>query len=128
MCCGVIVTLLVNTPYTLIYIGPCLVGGILALPMFGGTWPGFSGWASAGKLAPLYSSVPIGYGETSWLILKANTVRILCASPFVVICGAALGWRMLSDMYSGILLATELTFLLLALQPVAILLKYSQVS
>jgi len=125
-CAGAAFTILIRTPYTQIYLWPCLISAAIGMPLLGGNWPGFQNQYCAGKVMPLHSIFPIGFTETSLTIVKVNTVRILSYFPFLMFYAAALGWRWGWGINLGLLFATELLLGILLVQPVIVLFKYSQ--
>ncbi|HVZ16089.1 MAG TPA: hypothetical protein VG897_03155, partial [Terriglobales bacterium] len=63
---------------------------MLALPLFGGMWTGFTELPISGKLSPIYATYPIAFDEISGLLFKVNTLRILLWSPFFIAIGVAI--------------------------------------
>lgn len=59
--------------------------GIFALPLFGGTWPGFSSAFVFQTQVGMHSLLPLGYWETARLMLLTNWLRIVAAFPLLVL-------------------------------------------
>lgn len=121
----VLMTLLASTLAPGFAIFPALLAMVIALPVFGGAWRGFENTRAFGAQIALNAYLPIGFGETSRLLLKTNALHCAGALPLVLLAvhwglapaGAPMAWT-LDYSLRGI-------GLVLALQPVWLLGRFS---
>jgi hypothetical protein len=115
-------------------VSPIVAGGLsvfsllFALPVLGGNWPGFSSVPFYQVQIGMNSCLPIGYWETLRLMLGTNAVRIVAASPLLLVAvrhgfaSQPLGFAECVDYTMRLILA------LFAAQPVFILSCFSKTS
>lgn len=121
---GVIVTALAPLPPYILFL-PMVAGGLWGAPLFGGIWPGFNGAPTFGGVIPTYAVFPVGYGEISRVMFKANTIRILVWAPLLIAYATVLATRLGNGSSYGLVLGIDGTVLALALQPVMITAHFS---
>jgi hypothetical protein len=112
-----------------VFFVPMIVTAMIAAPLLGGYWPGFwpgSGHQVAGRWAPVYSAVPLGYREISRVMFKVNGVRCVLWLPLLVAYATALAWRLNADPTEGIVLALKAFCLVVVLQPMLVVGHFSQ--
>jgi len=102
--------------------------GVLAaaVPLLGGAWPGLGSCFQGGTFTPMYAGFPLGFRDMARVILKTNYVRIAAAVPLILTMGALAGWELAGQWLLGLVLASKVAGLLLALQPMAVLLLFSE--
>ena len=112
-----------------IFFVPMIVTAMIAAPLLGGVWPGFwpgFGHQFAGRWAPVYSAVPLGYREISRVMFKVNGVRCVLWLPLLIAYAPALAWRLNAEPAQGIVLALRAFCLVVVLQPVIVVGHFSQ--
>ncbi len=102
-----------------------VAGGLWGAPLFGEIWPGFNGAATFGGVIPTYAVFPVGYGQISRVMFKANTIRILVWAPLLIAYATVLATRLGNGPSYGFLLGIDGTVLALTLQPVLITAHFS---
>jgi len=96
------------------------------VPLLGGAWPGLGSCFQGGTFTPMYAGFPLGFRDMARVILKTNYVRIAAAVPLILTMGALAGWELAGQWLLGLVLASKVAGLLLALQPMAVLLLFSE--
>jgi len=109
-----------------IFFVPIILASMIAAPLLGGPWPGFDCRFCAGRWAPLYSAVPLGYREISRVMFKVNGVRCLLWLPLLIANASVLAWRLNAAPAEGIVFAAKAFCLVVALQPVMVLGHFSK--
>lgn len=106
------------------------IGGYLLLAsvtsMLGSSWRGFSQLPSAGSFIPAYSAAPVSFGELARLLLKFNLARLLLAAPVLAGFTIFSGWCVDYGIAESALLAGKILLLLVAVQPLLILMPISK--
>jgi hypothetical protein len=95
-------------------------------PVLGSKWRGFAQLPSGGAFIPAFSTVPIGFGELTKLLAKFNLARLLLALPLLAAFTIFSGWRMGYDPAQASILAGKILLLLLAMQPLMVLLPMAR--
>jgi hypothetical protein len=121
---GVIVTALAPLPPWILFL-PMVAGGLWGAPLFGGIWPGFNGAPTFGGVIPTYAVFPIGYGEISRVMFKANTIRILVWAPLLIAYATVLAKRLGNGPHYGLVDGILGVALALVLQPLMITAHFS---
>jgi hypothetical protein len=103
-----------------------LVAAISFVPIFGGSWPGWSPSSIGFMSAAPAGGYPISYREASLAISKCNAPFFLGFLPFALLMGAAMGWRFLDSASDGAIYSVQTVLLLLAIQPYCTMLIHSQ--
>ncbi len=117
---GTAVTLIVPSLPSWLFFLPMIAAGLMAAPVFGGSWPGFGGPFASGLVLPVYATVPIGYGEISRVMLKTSLVRALTWAPLAILYAAALSHRLGYSFEYGSAMALDIVLVLIAVQPVMV--------
>jgi hypothetical protein len=103
-----------------------VLAGLFGMTAFHGGWPGFQLVASAGKFMPVYAVQPVEYREISRLFFKMTLLRILTWAPLAAAIGAALGHRApLLGATAGLAIGLKTAWILLSIQPVAMVARFS---
>jgi hypothetical protein len=105
---------------------PVIIASLIAAPVLGGARPGFGSRFCAGYWIPIHSTFPLGYREISRVVLKTNALRLAAWLPLLVGYAIALGWRLTNDACAGVVLATKVFALVVALQPAILLVRFSK--
>jgi len=121
---GVMVAAIAPLPPWILFL-PMVAGGLWGAPLFGGIWPGFNGAPTFGGVIPTYAVFPVGYGEISSVMFKANTIRILVWAPLLIGYATVLATRLGNGSSYGLVLGIDGTVLALVLQPVMITAHFS---
>ena len=121
---GVIVTALAPLPPWILFL-PMVAGGLWGAPLFGGIWPGFNGAPTFGGVIPTYAVFPVGYGDISRVMFKANTIRILVWAPLLTGYATVLATRLGNGPRYGFVEGILGVALALVLQPLMITAHFS---
>ena len=121
---GVIVTALAPLPPWMWFL-PMVAGGLWGAPLFGGIWPGFNGAPTFGGVIPTYAVFPVGYGEISRVMFKANAIRIFVWAPLLIAYATVLAARLGNGPRYGLVNGILGVALALALQPLMITAHFS---
>jgi hypothetical protein len=100
--------------------------GLLALPLFGGTWRGFDGVQIFGARVGVQSFLPVGFWEIARVRLAVCGLRTLAAWPLLVL---AIRYGVVAPMISweiALDYSLRLSALVLAVQPVWVVAAFSQ--
>jgi hypothetical protein len=90
-------------------------------PVFGGDWSGFETVANQGLETPALAELPVGFWEMFRVAWKANVLRLMMASPLVLLFGAGIGWTWMDGrILVGLIFAAKIVWLSVAIQPVVI--------
>ena len=103
-----------------------LLATILATPVAGGRWGVFAREFRSGFAIPMYIAGPIGFDRIWKAVLKMNLLRIACWTPILTLYGAILAWRVGGDPRSGAVDTAKAMLVLILLQPMMLLWRYSQ--
>lgn len=122
---GIVISLFIVQFPPWVFFLPIVAAGLWGAPLFGGTWPGFRGAPTFGGVIPAYAVFPIGYGEISRMMLKANTIRILLWGPLFLVYAIVLATRLGESPQSGTEMGIEVIGLALFLQPVMVMAHFS---
>ena len=101
------------------------IAGMMAAPILGGLWTGFSGPMTSGFVLPAYSVFPLGYAEITRVMLKANLVRAVTWAPLAIVYAVTLAHRQGSPFEYGALIGLDVVLILIALQPITIMGHFS---
>jgi len=102
-----------------------VAAGLWGAPLFGGIWPGFRGASTFEGVIPAYAVFPVGYGEISRIMLKANTIRILLWAPLFLLYAIVLATRLGKSPQYGTEVGVGVVVLALFLQPVMVMAHFS---
>ena len=102
-----------------------MAAGLWGAPLFGGIWPGFRGASTFEGVIPAYAVFPVGYGEISRIMLKANTIRILLWAPLFLLYAIVLATRLGESPQYGSEVGIGVVVLALFLQPVMVMAHFS---
>lgn len=105
-----------------------VVTTLIGVPVFGGSWPGFSAMFASMQQSPAHSWLPVSYWEVSRLLFKTNLLRIVVFAPFLFGCFTAVTVAFGGAAWAGAAVAGKVVLLLIAFQPVTVVGKFSQVS
>jgi hypothetical protein len=109
----------------IVFFGAYLLGMATLPPLFGGEWRGMRQSSTGGIFIPGYSLYPITFNEIARILFKVNVVRILAATPFIVIFGAIAALKLGHSSLDGAIVGSKLIGTLLCLQPFLLLLPIS---
>ncbi len=103
-----------------------LAPAFTAVPVLGGYWPGFEKRPAGGQYSPMFAGYPIGFGEALRLILKANSLRLAVAAPFLLALGAAASWRITGSVAEGLTIGFKALALYCTALPLIGVLRFSE--
>lgn len=92
-----------------------------AFPAFGGDWDGFETVANHGLETPALAELPVGFWEMFRVAWKVNVLRLMLASPLVLLFGAGIGWTWMDgEVLAGLVKAAKIVWIAVAIQPLMI--------
>jgi hypothetical protein len=104
---------------------PAVIAGLMAAPLAGGRWPGFTKVIVTMKQSTFCSFYPVGYWEISRMALKTSAIRLAAWAVLLLPTGAALGWKQ-GIFQFGLALTVKIFWLIAATQPLGLVLLHSQ--
>lgn len=96
-----------------------------SVPLFGGEWRGMRQSPSGGVLLPGYALYPIGFNPIARILCKVSLVRIAAGAPLILSFAALAAYKLGYPPQAGLAIGAKGLGLLLAIQPLLILLPIS---
>jgi hypothetical protein len=106
-------------------LAPPLVAFLSVSPIFGGAWALFQTHAAGLQQTSVHPHYPVGYFETSRVILKMNLARFLAAIPVVLLAGGIAAASSGNAILDGGLFALKVILIAVALQLFLVAAKFS---